>query len=58
MYTRDLYLSLGNEALIEAERNRRLLIFRASYDSLVSLVSFSVLKFVKTVVNIDMITGL
>ncbi|KNA25654.1 hypothetical protein SOVF_004570 isoform A [Spinacia oleracea] len=36
---RDLYLSLGNEALIEAERNRRLLIFRASYDSLVSLVS-------------------
>ncbi|XP_021733725.1 transportin MOS14-like [Chenopodium quinoa] len=36
---RDLYLSLGNEASIEAERNRRLLIFRASYDSLVSLVS-------------------
>ncbi|XP_021761729.1 transportin MOS14-like [Chenopodium quinoa] len=36
---RDLYLSLGNEASIEAERNRRLLIFRASYESLVSLVS-------------------
>ncbi|XP_048500147.1 transportin MOS14 isoform X2 [Beta vulgaris subsp. vulgaris] len=36
---RDLYLSFGNEASIEAERNRRLLIFRSSYESLVSLVS-------------------
>ncbi|CAO2818179.1 unnamed protein product [Amaranthus hypochondriacus] len=36
---RDLYVSLGNEASIEAERNRRLLVFRSSYESLVSLVS-------------------
>ncbi|KAK2965164.1 hypothetical protein RJ640_005327 [Escallonia rubra] len=39
---RDSYVSLGNEAAIEAERNRRLQIFRASYESLVSLVSFRV----------------
>ncbi|KAK9669348.1 hypothetical protein RND81_13G124800 [Saponaria officinalis] len=36
---RDLYLSFGNEASIEAERNRRMMIFRPSYESLVSLVS-------------------
>uniref|UniRef100_A0A5B7AYJ9 Transportin-3 n=1 Tax=Davidia involucrata TaxID=16924 RepID=A0A5B7AYJ9_DAVIN len=39
---RDSYLSFGNEASIEAERNRRLLVFRSSYESLVSLVSFRV----------------
>ncbi|XP_074316929.1 transportin MOS14-like isoform X1 [Silene latifolia] len=39
---RDLYLSYGNEPSIEAERNRRLLIFNSSYESLVSLVSFRV----------------
>ncbi|XP_010663227.1 transportin MOS14 isoform X2 [Vitis vinifera] len=36
---RDAYLSFGNEASIEAERNRRLQVFRSSYESLVSLVS-------------------
>ncbi|KAL9239561.1 hypothetical protein vseg_013870 [Gypsophila vaccaria] len=36
---RDLYQSFGNEASIEAEKNRRLLIFRSSYETLVSLVS-------------------
>lgn len=36
---RDLYLSYGNEAAMEAERNRRLQIFRPAYESLVSLVS-------------------
>ncbi|KAJ4972453.1 hypothetical protein NE237_005627 [Protea cynaroides] len=39
---RGSYLSYGNEASIEAERNRRLHIFRPSYESLVSLVSFRV----------------
>ncbi|GMH21453.1 hypothetical protein Nepgr_023295 [Nepenthes gracilis] len=39
---RDIYLSFGNEASIEAERNRRLQIFHSSYESLVSLVSFRV----------------
>ncbi|XP_010546049.1 PREDICTED: transportin MOS14 isoform X2 [Tarenaya hassleriana] len=39
---RDSYISLGNEASIEAERNRRLHIFRSAYESLVSLVSFRV----------------
>ncbi|KAK9278154.1 hypothetical protein L1049_027713 [Liquidambar formosana] len=39
---RDSYLSFNNEASIEAERNRRLLVFRSSYESLVSLVSFRV----------------
>ncbi|XP_052183861.1 transportin MOS14 isoform X2 [Diospyros lotus] len=39
---RDAYVSFGNEASIEAERNRRLLVFRSSYESLVSLVSFRV----------------
>ncbi|KAA8542600.1 hypothetical protein F0562_023752 [Nyssa sinensis] len=39
---RDSYLSFGNEASIEAERNRRLLVFHSSYESLVSLVSFRV----------------
>ncbi|XP_071710316.1 transportin MOS14-like isoform X1 [Rutidosis leptorrhynchoides] len=36
---RESYVSLGNESLIEAERNRRLQVFRSSYESLVSLVS-------------------
>lgn len=39
---RDSYLLLGSEDLIEAERNRRLQLFRLSYESLVSLVSFRV----------------
>lgn len=39
---RETYLSLGNEAAIEAERNRRLQLFRPSYESLVKLVSFRV----------------
>ncbi|KAF8407988.1 hypothetical protein HHK36_007128 [Tetracentron sinense] len=39
---RESYLSYGNEASIEAERNRRLQVFRSSYESLVSLVSFRV----------------
>ncbi|XP_010272151.1 PREDICTED: transportin MOS14 isoform X2 [Nelumbo nucifera] len=39
---RESYLSFGNEASIEAERSRRLQIFRSSYESLVSLVSFRV----------------
>ncbi|KAI3833657.1 hypothetical protein MKX03_022435 [Papaver bracteatum] len=39
---RDSYVSCGDEASIEAERNRRLQIFRSSYESLVSLVSFRV----------------
>ncbi|XP_057479376.1 transportin MOS14-like isoform X1 [Actinidia eriantha] len=38
----DSYISLGNDASIEAERSRRLLVFRSSYESLVSLVSFRV----------------
>ncbi|KAF3437138.1 hypothetical protein FNV43_RR19891 [Rhamnella rubrinervis] len=39
---RDSYITLGNESSIEAERNRRLQIFRPAYESLVSLVSFRV----------------
>ncbi|XP_059641909.1 transportin MOS14 [Cornus florida] len=39
---RDSYVSFDNEATIEAERHRRLLVFRSSYESLVSLVSFRV----------------
>ncbi|CAI0399063.1 unnamed protein product [Linum tenue] len=39
---RDSYISYGNEASAEAERNRRLQIFQAAYESLVSLVSFRV----------------
>lgn len=39
---RDSYLSFNSEASIEAERNRRLQVFRSSYESLVSLVSFRV----------------
>ncbi|GFS32677.1 ARM repeat superfamily protein [Actinidia rufa] len=39
---RDSYISFGNETSIEAERSRRLLGFRSSYESLVSLVSFRV----------------
>lgn len=39
---RDSYASLPNEATIEAERNRRLHIFRSAYENLVSLVSFRV----------------
>ncbi|GAA0171554.1 transporter [Lithospermum erythrorhizon] len=36
---RDSYVSYGDEATIEAERNRRLQVFRPAYESLVSLVS-------------------
>ncbi|MCH94429.1 transportin-3-like, partial [Trifolium medium] len=36
---RESYISYGNEACIEAERNRRLQVFRPAYESLVSLVS-------------------
>ncbi|KAK7265742.1 hypothetical protein RJT34_33365 [Clitoria ternatea] len=39
---RESYISFGNEACIEAERNRRLQVFRPAYESLVSLVSFRV----------------
>ncbi|CAL5362109.1 transportin MOS14-like isoform X1 [Camellia sinensis] len=39
---RDSYVSFGNEASIEAERNRRQSVFRSSYESLVSLVCFRV----------------
>ncbi|XP_065876754.1 transportin MOS14 isoform X2 [Euphorbia lathyris] len=39
---RDSYHSFGDEVSIEAERSRRLLVFRAAYESLVSLVSFRV----------------
>ncbi|KAK9116972.1 hypothetical protein Sjap_015919 [Stephania japonica] len=39
---RDSYVLYNTEAAIEAERSRRLQIFRASYESLVSLVSFRV----------------
>ncbi|KAL7192068.1 hypothetical protein ACSBR2_024006 [Camellia fascicularis] len=39
---RDSYIPFGHEASKEAERNRRLLVFRSSYESLVSLVSFRV----------------
>ncbi|CAE6255150.1 unnamed protein product [Arabidopsis arenosa] len=39
---RDSYSSLGSEASIEAERNRRLHIFQPAYQSLVSLVGFRV----------------
>ncbi|MED6148223.1 Transportin mos14 [Stylosanthes scabra] len=39
---RESYVQYGNEASIEAERNRRLLVFRPAYESLVSLVSFRV----------------
>ncbi|PKI63167.1 hypothetical protein CRG98_016352 [Punica granatum] len=38
----DSYVSFGSETSIEAERNRRLHIFRPAYESLVSLVSFRV----------------
>ncbi|KAK3170493.1 hypothetical protein Dsin_032664 [Dipteronia sinensis] len=36
---RDSYISFGNEASAEAERNRRLQVFCPAYESLVSLVS-------------------
>ncbi|KAJ4851378.1 Transportin mos14 [Turnera subulata] len=39
---RDSYISFGDEASIEAERNRRLQVFQSAYGSLVSLVSFRV----------------
>ncbi|XP_057746583.1 transportin MOS14 [Arachis stenosperma] len=39
---RESYIQYVNEASIEAERNRRLLVFRPAYESLVSLVSFRV----------------
>ncbi|CAL5372505.1 unnamed protein product [Camellia sinensis] len=39
---RDSYIPFGHEASKEAERNRRLLVFRSSYELLVSLVSFRV----------------
>ncbi|KAL0856429.1 hypothetical protein Bca101_061582 [Brassica carinata] len=39
---RDSYNSLGSEASIEAERNRRQHIFRPAYENLVSLVGFRV----------------
>ncbi|XP_050223263.1 transportin MOS14 isoform X2 [Mercurialis annua] len=39
---RDSYTSFGDEVSIEAERSRRLLVFRSAYESLVSLVSFRV----------------
>ncbi|CAN0903230.1 Transportin MOS14 [Linum grandiflorum] len=39
---RDSYISHGNESSAEAERTRRLQIFRPAYESLVSLVSFRV----------------
>ncbi|KAK2409011.1 transportin MOS14 [Trifolium repens] len=39
---RESYISYGNEACIEAERNRRLQVFRPAYESLVSLVSYRV----------------
>ncbi|PON86109.1 Coatomer beta subunit [Trema orientale] len=39
---RDSYISFGNETSIEAERKRRLQVFRPAYESLVSLVSFRV----------------
>ncbi|KAK4752903.1 hypothetical protein SAY87_021701 [Trapa incisa] len=42
MIRRDSYVSFGSESSIEAERNRRLHIFRPAYESLVSLVSFRV----------------
>jgi transportin-3 len=38
---RESYSSLGSEASIEVERNRRLHIFQPAYQSLVSLVSES-----------------
>nr|VDC95695.1 unnamed protein product [Brassica oleracea] len=39
---RDSYISLGSEASIEAERNRRQHVFRPAYENLVSLVGFRV----------------
>ncbi|KAJ1438997.1 Exportin-1/Importin-beta-like [Sesbania bispinosa] len=39
---RESYISYGNEACIEAERNRRMQVFRPAYESLVSLVSYRV----------------
>lgn len=39
---RDSYIHLGDEASIETERTRRLQVFRSSYESLVSLVSYKV----------------
>ncbi|XP_011087185.1 transportin MOS14 [Sesamum indicum] len=39
---RDSYVAYGSEASVEAERARRLQVFRSSYESLVSLVSVKV----------------
>ncbi|CAI9773755.1 unnamed protein product [Fraxinus pennsylvanica] len=39
---RDSYVAYGNDASIEAERSRRLQVFRSSYESLVSLASVKV----------------
>lgn len=39
---RESYLACGNETSIEAEKTRRLQVFRSSYESLVSLVTFRV----------------
>ncbi|XP_044477067.1 transportin MOS14-like [Mangifera indica] len=39
---RDSHVSFGDEAYAEADRNRRLQVFRSAYESLVSLVSFRV----------------
>ncbi|GLJ30869.1 hypothetical protein SUGI_0613730 [Cryptomeria japonica] len=40
---REYYTSFGNEAAIEAEKERRLTIFRPTFELLVSLVSFRVM---------------
>ncbi|KAK6924921.1 hypothetical protein RJ641_009247, partial [Dillenia turbinata] len=46
---RDSYLSSGDEASTEAERNQRMQLFCSSYESLVMLVSgFSIPKIIKT----------
>ncbi|ONM05791.1 Transportin MOS14 [Zea mays] len=39
---RDSYVSYGSEVAIEAEKNRRLQVFRPKFETLVSLVSFRV----------------
>jgi transportin-3 len=38
MYFRDSYVSYGSEVAIEAEKNRRLQVFRPKFETLVSLV--------------------
>ena len=57
MNTRNSNISFGDEASVEAERNRRLQVFRQSYESLVSLVSLLVHYFGNSALVVSLVKG-